>query len=356
MRSQISSCLDRRVLLKALTAGAGLLGASRLSLISAAAAGPTPLVNHAETVFVPGQFFWDLGRAPEGRVVIIVSIPRQLVFVYRNGALIGLSTCSTGMPGHSTPAGMFTVINKFKVHRSAKYGDDMPNTLRLTRRGIALHGGDIPGYPTSHGCVHLPLPFADDLFELTATGTPVVIGGDPAHRLVSGAGVAPAAGAGSVVAVREAARAIAPSGPDADTSILISAADKRLYVVQDGTILAAGPVAIKDPGAPLGSNLFVWRGGNLAGTPSIFTGGGFQPVPAGATAANAAVLERINSNARAADTIETLIHSGTILLITDEPLNPTPNRPSSGPRRRRRASRTRRHTHARTGRHRRHSG
>jgi hypothetical protein len=127
-------------------------------------------------------------------------------------------------------------------------------------------------------------------------------------------------------------------------------------VVQDGTILAAGPVAIKDPGAPLGSNLFVWRGGDLAGTPSIFTGGGFQPVPAGATAANAAVLERINSNARAADTIETLIHSGTLLLTTDEPLNPTPNRPSGGPRRRRRASRTRRHTHARKGRHRRHSG
>jgi hypothetical protein len=220
MRSQISSCLDRRVLLKALTAGAGLLGASRLSLISAAAAGPTPLVNHAETVFVPGQFFWDLGRAPEGRVVIIVSIPRQLVFVYRNGALIGLSTCSTGMPGHSTPAGMFTVINKFKVHRSAKYGDDMPNTLRLTRRGIALHGGDIPGYPTSHGCVHLPLPFADDLFELTATGTPVVIGGDPAHRLVSGAGVAPAASS-------PCARRLAPSRRPAPTLTPRSSSRRR---------------------------------------------------------------------------------------------------------------------------------
>jgi hypothetical protein len=166
--------------------------------------------------------------------------------------------------------------------------------------------------------------------------------------LVSGAGVAPAAGAGSLVAVREAARAMAPSGPDADTSILVSAADRRLYVVQDGTILAAGPVAIKDAGAPLGSNLFVWQGGDLAGTPSIFSGGGFQPVPSGAATANAAVLARINSNGRATDTIATLIHSGTLLLTTDEPLDPTPERPPSRPRRRR-ASQTRRRAHARTG-------
>ena len=281
MRCKISAQLDRRAFLNAFAVGAGLFGACRL-FPGRAVADPASAAGSNDpnpSSLEPGQFFWGSDRAPEGPVVIIVSIPEQRVFVYRNAVLIGLSTCSTGKPGYSTPAGLFSVINKFKVHRSSKYGDDMPDTLRLTRKGVALHGGDVPGYPTSHGCVHLPLSFADQLFELTATGTPVVIGGHDDHHLVHGPGVTPAGRAGNVVAAREAARSLAPSGPDADTTVLVSAADKRIYVVQDGTIVAEGPAIITNSKEPLGTNVFVWRGGELGGGATIWRGSGFEPVP-----------------------------------------------------------------------------
>ena len=131
----------------------------------------------------PGQFVWHPDRAPKGPVAIIVSIPKQLVFVYRNGILIGVSTCSTGKPGHTTPTGVFTILEKAKTHTSVKYGEPMPDMQRLTWKGIALHVGDLPGYPDSHGCVHLPPEFADDLYSITQIGTPVIITGghsDPA--------------------------------------------------------------------------------------------------------------------------------------------------------------------------------
>ena len=77
-------------------------------------------------------------------VAIIVSIPKQLIFVYRNGILIGASTCSTGKPGHSTPTGVLTILDEAKVHTSATYGEPMPDMEKLTCKGIALHVGDLP--------------------------------------------------------------------------------------------------------------------------------------------------------------------------------------------------------------------
>jgi lipoprotein-anchoring transpeptidase ErfK/SrfK len=74
--------------------------------------------------YIVGQRFLGV---PALSIAIIVSIPKQLVFVYRNGILIGVSTCSTGKPGHSTPAGVFTILEKAKVHTSATYGEPMPD-------------------------------------------------------------------------------------------------------------------------------------------------------------------------------------------------------------------------------------
>ena len=280
----------------------------------------------------PGDFAWFPQRAPDGPLVIIASIPRQLVHVYRNGTLIGVSTCSTGKPGNSTPAGMFTVINKHKVHRSSKYGDPMPNTLRLTQKGIALHGGELPGYPASHGCVRLPFSFADSLFEETPFGTPVVIGGLPNHPLVHGSRIVPAGNAGKVLMAREAARSVAPAGKHADTAILVSAADKRVYVVQDGTIIAQGSVTLDDAEEPLGTNVFVWRGGDARGSGSIWKGGSFKPVPGAAVVDDAAVLERLDASSKIMGTVEEVMHQGVVLLTTDQPLYPQ----RAAPRRRRR--------------------
>ena len=109
-------------------------------------------------------------------MAIIVSLPEQRVYVYRNGVEIAVSTCSTGKPGHSTPTGIFTILQKDKNHHSSTYNDaPMPNMERLTWSGIALHAGQLPGYPASHGCVRLPLEFSQKLFTVTHLGTPVII-------------------------------------------------------------------------------------------------------------------------------------------------------------------------------------
>lgn len=108
-----------------------------------------------------GDFLW-LGEAvTSGPVVMVVSLTEQRAYVYRNGILIGATTVSTGRPGHLTPTGVFTVLQKQKEHRSTIYdGAPMPYMERLTWGGIALHAGGLPGYPESHGCVHLPSEFA----------------------------------------------------------------------------------------------------------------------------------------------------------------------------------------------------
>ena len=119
----------------------------------------------------PGEFVWQPERAPEGVVEIVVSIPLQRAYVYRDGILIGVTTVSTGKPGHRTPTGKFDILQKRARHFSNKYNNaPMPFMQRLTWDGIALHAGQIPGRPASHGCVRLPLAFARELFAVTRMG------------------------------------------------------------------------------------------------------------------------------------------------------------------------------------------
>jgi hypothetical protein len=131
----------------------------------------------------PGEFRWTPELAPDGSdTVVIVSIPEQRAHVYRNGVRIGLSTVSTGKPGHETPTGVFPILQKRKEHYSNLYDSaPMPYMQRLTWDGIALHGGRIPGHPASHGCVRLPKEFARKLFEATGYGTIVVVADYASH-------------------------------------------------------------------------------------------------------------------------------------------------------------------------------
>lgn len=123
-----------------------------------------------------GQFLWDSGNPLSGELSIIVSISQQRLYVYRDGRLIGMSTASTGMRGHSTPLGAFTILQKREWHRSNLYSNaPMPYMQRLTWGGIALHAGHLPGYPASHGCIRLPASFAKQLFAITSLGVPVTI-------------------------------------------------------------------------------------------------------------------------------------------------------------------------------------
>ena len=130
----------------------------------------------------PGAFIWQPWLAPDGPMSIVVNLYAQRAYVYRDSVRIGATTVSTGKRGYRTPTGAFRVLQKDRMHRSKEYGNlPMPFTQRFTRSGVALHAGRVPGYPSSHGCVHLPPTFAKLLFEEAPLGTTVVVtGGTPA--------------------------------------------------------------------------------------------------------------------------------------------------------------------------------
>jgi lipoprotein-anchoring transpeptidase ErfK/SrfK len=124
----------------------------------------------------PGQFIWKSSAVPLGPMMAVVRLAEQKVYVYRNDALIGVSTVSTGSRKRRTPTGIFTVLNKSRFHRSKKYNNaPMPYAQWLTSKGIAMHAGKLPGYPASHGCIRMPSQFARFLFESSPVGMRVVI-------------------------------------------------------------------------------------------------------------------------------------------------------------------------------------
>ena len=109
-------------------------------------------------------------------IMAIVSIKSQQVTFYDADGWILRAPVSTGTTGRETPAGVFAVIEKDKDHHSTMYDDAwMPNMQRITWNGIALHGGPLPGYAASHGCVRMPFGFAEKLFDKTRIGMRVII-------------------------------------------------------------------------------------------------------------------------------------------------------------------------------------
>jgi hypothetical protein len=109
-------------------------------------------------------------------IMAIVSIKSQKVTFYDADGWILRAPVSTGTTGRETPAGIFALVEKDKDHHSTMYDDAwMPNMQRITWNGIALHGGPLPGYAASHGCVRMPFGFAEKLFEKTRIGMRVII-------------------------------------------------------------------------------------------------------------------------------------------------------------------------------------
>jgi len=130
----------------------------------------------------PGDYVWTPERAATGEVVVVISLPQQRAHVYRSGIRIGVSTISSGKPGHATPTGAFPILQKRRVHRSNLYDNaPMPYMQRLTWDGIAMHAGRLPGYPASHGCIRLPEGFASELFSATQRGEIVVVADQSSH-------------------------------------------------------------------------------------------------------------------------------------------------------------------------------
>jgi len=151
-------------------------------------------------------------------IMAIVSIKTQQVTFYDADGWIQRAPVSTGTTGRETPAGVFAVIEKDPDHHSSLYDDAwMPNMQRLTWNGIALHGGPLPGYAASHGCVRMPYGFAEKLFDKTRIGMRVIISPNDAapvefsHKalFVPNAEAVAAAPARAETLAREAAEAAA---------------------------------------------------------------------------------------------------------------------------------------------------
>lgn len=118
----------------------------------------------------------ETNAKPHGPLIIAVSIEQQKVRVYDSNGLFAESPVSTGMKGHSTPMGVFSIIQKHKMHRSNIYsGAPMPYMQRITWSGVAMHAGALPGYPASHGCIRMPMAFAMKMWNWTRMGARVVI-------------------------------------------------------------------------------------------------------------------------------------------------------------------------------------
>lgn len=186
---------------------------------------------------------------------MLVSLDDQITYVYRNGILIGYSNVSTGKKGHRTPTGVFTVLQLDKNHHSSIYNNaPMPYTKRLTWGGISLHAGSLPGYPSSHGCIHLPSAFAAKLFSISELGLTIVIADDhtepqrvdPPTFLLP---VDPESGDTSPHKHLPIGKDmtwnpdIAPEGP---LSILASLSDQEMIVFRNGREIGRGSISLQE--------------------------------------------------------------------------------------------------------------
>lgn len=146
----------------------------------------------------------SVGDVLDSGVVITISLASQQMHVFRDGVLWRSSPVSTGKRGKETPAGVFAILQKKTFHRSNLYSNaPMPFMQRLTWDGIAIHAGDLPGYPASHGCIRLPKDFAAELFKITsAASTAVIVVKEPLKT------------ASEALALAQATDALVPINPD----------------------------------------------------------------------------------------------------------------------------------------------
>jgi hypothetical protein len=357
-----------------------LLASLAICLLSAG----TPA--HARSVFWPQSRFWwgdhhfrykhqhkqtksDLTKkpqvqAPKGPLQIIISIADQRISLYENGALIARSSVSTGVERHPTPLGVFSVISKHKWHRSNIYSAaPMPYMQRITWSGIALHAGDLPGYPASHGCIRLTKDFAIRLWHLTKRGTRVIIAREDIRPLeisnpqlfVPKAKVASASPESSTATLTSddgvtAATTHAPPMSNNDEgakasnrassevraqkaapiSVFVSRQLSKLFVRRGFTPLFDVPITIRNLAEPMGTHVFTamefqnegaamrWTvmsipeksSLNQGNPPKLHKG---SPMPDKANAA----LERIEIAQDVVDRISELLTPGSSLIISD---------------------------------------
>lgn len=154
-----------------------LMTVSVMQIGARADSGTAVPVNHGMRGSDPAQqFFWSPQQVASGSLTLRIDKSAQEATLYRNGTMIGWSIVSTGRRGSETPPGTYPILDKREWHQSLSYGDaPMPYMQRLTDDGIAIHGGVVPNYPASRGCIRLPLEFAKLLYAVTDANTRVIV-------------------------------------------------------------------------------------------------------------------------------------------------------------------------------------
>ena len=324
--------------------------------------------------------------AAKGPLLLIISIADQRISLYDSGALIARSAVSTGVRNHPTPLGVFSVISKSRWHRSNIYsGAPMPYMQRITWSGIALHAGDLPGYPASHGCIRLPEHFAARLWGLSKTGARVIVARDevapvaiahprlpvppkpqnkPADAMVAAAPsekielVANVEIAGKVGDGMKEIGAIKPAPPEdivqamprpqrqGPVQVFVSRKQGKVFVRQDFKPIFEAPVTIAEPDRPLGTHVFTAMRIQEDGAAMQWT---VMTIPSGYARARdregkrgtkwsrakqeafapelaaaptaAAALDRIEMPQAAIDRIAGLLAVGSALIVSDNPLS-----------------------------------
>lgn len=274
------------LLLSALLAGLAASASALAAGVPFWGARQSSPVDTAPSALKPGEWLWAGDSKALGPMAVVVSLTEQRAYVYRNGLRVGVATVSSGRKGYETPTGVFTILQKDKDHHSNVYDNaPMPYQQRLTWSGVALHAGGVPGYPESHGCVHLPTAFAEKLFAASNMGMTVVVSeaGDSPVQLVHPGPLSPidpATGAAVDLLLEdgrpwrwEPERSPKP-GP---VSIVLSRSDRIVFVYRDGREIGRSRLQIKDDGAI------------QAGTRAWIVAAGYVPPADAAAAAHAAM-------------------------------------------------------------------
>jgi len=220
---------------------------------------------------------------------------------------------------------VFKILQKDKHHRSSTYNNaPMPNMNRLTWSGIALHAGNLPGYPASHGCVRLPMEFSELLFGITRLDMTVVIADEksaPSSVVHSGMVLGDYAAreyAAVDTALMKHAYAQAYETPTS-TSVVISRADGSATVWENGRIVAQGRVDITDPNRPIGERVYTLTGAYGDDRSLHWT---TVDVSTSRTAdADLTALKRIRAQPGVREEIRKRMHHGMTLVTTDGPSN-----------------------------------
>jgi hypothetical protein len=204
----------------------------------------------------------------------------------------------------------------------------MPNMNRLT--GVALHAGELPGYPASHGCVRLPLEFSEKLFGITEIGTPVIIANAATYpSVVAHPGMILAknkqrdfkAVAHAMKQKQKGTQQRNPSKPS-NSAILISSADQEIIVMDDGVIVSKGAMSFSEPDRPLGNHVFILSSVDLANREFQWrTIGYYNDSRREIELTELATLQRIHADETILNEIRSRMYPGTVLVTVDESLS-----------------------------------